>query len=191
MRDDTAGEVKRPAGEVGDNLDHMGISNIGRTGHRVGRGDHAEPWVVLQRPDQTVDGRRRDIRFVALHIEDDCCRFEFSGNLGQPVRAGRMLGRGQRHFRPESESSFGDAHVVRRDDDPPHTFGAVGAFPNVLDKRFTAQFDQWLAGKTGRGPAGGDDNGYFRHDDCLRMKSTAPTRPVAMASAPQAKWSLP
>ena len=63
--------------------------------------------VVICRPGSDVNGRdgfadcaRIDERFVALHVDDDVA-IERRDDLGQSIRAGRMIRARQAHFAAE------------------------------------------------------------------------------------------
>ena len=83
-------------------------------------------------------------------------------DLGQPIRAGRVIGRGHLHREAGVLDDVGDALVVGRDQEAVTTPGVARrghALGDVQDHRLAGQQEERLAGEAGRRVASRDDRG--------------------------------
>lgn len=160
--DKAAGKIERLSVDAGDDFHLIRIGGLFGGSEWSGRGDHRDALIFLQSCDQFVDELGIREGFVTLDIDDPADAFQAGGDFGRAVGAAGVVGFGQGNFRAESKCGLGDAHVVGGDDDLIGIARAETAFPDVLDEGLACYLGEGLAGKTGGGPAGGDDNGGFQ-----------------------------
>ena len=162
VRDRAAGEIDRFALLGADDLDHArGEEAFGRV--ELGDRRHQPALRLLPARDESVKELRLDERLVALDVEEELARqaVDDAGHAGRTGRTGRI---GDQHFGAETAGDRGDFLRIRQQHHAVRLADLLGALPDMLDDRLTAEVEQDLAGQTRGSDASGDaksDGGHF------------------------------
>src|ERR1051325_9559682 len=103
--------------------------------------------------DHLVDQSRFNQRFVALNVDDKCELRRITCDFGDAIRSTAVTRRSQRDFSSPIESSLGNAHIVRCNNECVEAFSPLASLPDVLQKRLSGNDMQRFARKTRRTPA--------------------------------------
>ncbi len=132
VRDRASGKEDCVAEQVGDDLDDIGIGDVGPMVDLFFERTHDNGIVALHREDGGIDGFRIDERFVALNIDVEGSSFGRS-NFGEAVGAGEMRRAGHAHTAPKFRDCGSDAVVIGGYQHVVKITGHRSAFPNMLE----------------------------------------------------------
>src|SRR5260370_41753284 len=117
----------------------------------MSRGDDVDLAIGTQLVHEAVEQSRFGQRLIALDINNEIELLCFPGDLSDAVGAALMMWRGHCHLGAPIESSVGDPHVVRGDNDCVQFLRAPTALPYMSENRFVCNEMQRFSRKT-RGP---------------------------------------
>ena len=143
--DATAGEVEREAPAVHHHL-HAVLVVQGALLRSVDHGGHGNVGVLEQGLHRRVDDEALDQGLVSLDVDDDFV-LKVQRDLGQAVRARRVVGARHHHLGAEAAADVGDALVVGGHEDRAQGLGRARAFPHAAHHRQAADRGQRLPRK--------------------------------------------
>lgn len=156
--DCAAGEVEGVAVAVEDDLDEIGVVELGRVGDRVGGGDHGEGGIGDEGRGEGIDEGGVDEGLVALDVNNVGGFRVRAHGLRDAVGAARMRGRGHRNLRAEGEGGVADAGVVGGDENEGELATGLHTLEDMLEQRLSGEDVEGLSGEAGGAPSSGDDS---------------------------------
>src|SRR5205823_2122961 len=84
-------------------------------------------------------------------------------NFRDAIGAARVIRRSHGNLCAPIEGRFGDAEIVRGDDEAVQSLRPPATFPDLTEQRLAGYFMERFARETGRAPARGNDAGGFSH----------------------------
>jgi len=109
-----------------------------------------------ERLDRQVDERWFNLRFVALHVDDDR-RCVIRNRFGDSRRSVGMVAARHRRLAAKLLHGFQNSIIISRDNHALNEFGLLDALEHMLNERLAGAVRHWLAGKAHRIVSSGND----------------------------------
>ncbi len=152
----TAGKIQRRAVLREGDFHNVGIIEIGGGFEFARQGAHDAFRVGLHPGDELIDHLRTHQRLVALDVQHEVAIVR-AGDLGDAVRAGGAIGRGEHGIAAKGLDGFEDAGIFGGDDDLVEAFGFGRLLVDALHERPARDHRQRLPRKPLRAEPRGND----------------------------------
>ena len=180
VRNGATGEVEGISCSVDDDLYDVGVIELIKVGHRVGRRDHGKAGFGFQSDNEAVREGRVEQRLIPLNIDHMGNVRIRSHGLRNTIRSGGVPGRS--HYNPGAEGAgfLFDTGIVSGDQKQVELFAPARPFVDVAEQALAGEVMKGFSGEAGGSPSGGDNTSDFgsrslcRHLNELNMRLSVP-----------------